>query len=742
MRRLIDNRESGAVAVLFALLAVVVIGAGALAVDLGNAFARKRISQTQADLAALAGAAELPNDSAAIDEAFNYLVRNVTPNQGDVSTYKTIMTNGSQADGEIWIESSERVNVLTPPAEVDYALGGVFQQYGIDVQAYAQAGVFSPGVIAPFFIPYGCSTPLPSEIFVKSGAESTPTEPTPVFPTPMVAKKTDLPSVDTVTPTEVASGVPISTRTANDAQMEATDPTLASAVGAISEAEILAGVSVTVTDATFTASGAPRNETGVDVSGDTLTSVSPIFSDTDVGSKVEIPGAGLAGGPRVTVIESFVSDTEVVIAAPATSPLTGVTITITPGDVGDLTADVDLYISETAVDLSAAPDLDVVNGEVTIRVTNTDKVEVTGDGFRDDGLGMEVAFVRGTSIYIVQMPASSVYVEKYKTPRRDAIELVPVPAEVVSISGSDWYILVREWTVDDSASWSFAEDKKNEAILSVSSSADPADECGERVTGDFGLLNSPRSDTNVLQERLDLNIAKGIDHGVQEFPDAPLASGAVDITAKDNCRVTPSTPVTGGILDDDATLSSGGVPNCLEINNGNKVDATTDGLITGGTKPYAFDGRLVADSWEFCPRPLRTGVLGSTINDDVLSCFLESGSIQGAVSGTDPKFLGEIVSSPRFMFVPVLWATVNPQNGYYPIERFAAAYITEQLPTTNKGNTASSNEPDNGVVIGTTKVQGITVIPFEMSRLPEQIDYDGEVIPYIGSGPKVVRLLQ
>lgn len=106
-----------------------------------------------------------------------------------------------------------------------------------------------------------------------------------------------------------------------------------------------------------------------------------------------------------------------------------------------------------------------------------------------------------------------------------------------------------------------------------------------------------------MQQRLDLNIAVGIDHAVQEFPDANL--GSITITDKDNCRVSPSTPVTGGILDDDATVSSGGVPNCLEINNGNKVDATTDGLVTGGSNPYNYKGRLDAPASGLCSRPLR-----------------------------------------------------------------------------------------------------------------------------------------
>lgn len=395
IRRRIEQ-ESGAVAVLFAVLAVVIIGAGALAVDLGNAFARKRITQTQADLAALAGAAKLPQGAttAAVDEAFNYLVKNEVLGQGDVSTLKTQMTNGNNADGEIWVQDDSVINVLTPSAQVDYALGGVFNQAGIDVEAYAQAGVFSPGVIAPFFIPFGCADPntggLPDNIFVKSGAEPTPTEPTPEFLTPMVPKKNDPPLVDTVVPTEMAFGASVVSTTINDANMEAGDPTIASADPSLDDPiQVQLGLTFTVDNATFTSSGPSVNIPDADVSGTTLTTAADEFVAGDVGNKIEIPGGGIGSAPRVTYIDSFVSETEVELATGVSSPLGPLTVE-TPGSVGNLTADAETWISDGAVDLATAPDLDVVNGTATIDVTNTDVVEITGDGFST--AGMEVAF--------------------------------------------------------------------------------------------------------------------------------------------------------------------------------------------------------------------------------------------------------------------------------------------------------------------------------------------------------------
>ena len=50
------SREDGAVAVMTALMVLLMLSVGAIAIDLGNAFTRKRDTQSQADFATLAGA--------------------------------------------------------------------------------------------------------------------------------------------------------------------------------------------------------------------------------------------------------------------------------------------------------------------------------------------------------------------------------------------------------------------------------------------------------------------------------------------------------------------------------------------------------------------------------------------------------------------------------------------------------------------------------------------------------------
>ena len=76
----IRRSDAGAIALVTVAVAVVLIIFAAFAVDLGNAFARKRMVQSQADFAALAGAALLDgtpsSEAVARTEAAEYLFLN------------------------------------------------------------------------------------------------------------------------------------------------------------------------------------------------------------------------------------------------------------------------------------------------------------------------------------------------------------------------------------------------------------------------------------------------------------------------------------------------------------------------------------------------------------------------------------------------------------------------------------------------------------------------------------------
>lgn len=164
MRRLTRN-DDGAVAVIVAICTIMLFGFGALAVDLGNGFARTSMAQKDADFSALAGASQLSaGNSAVISEACDYLLRNL-PQSDNGSTYSscdsstlTKLTNGDQSDGEISISpDGTTVTVWTPDSQVSFGLANAIGFNSTKVRRTATAGIFSPGTIMPLAIPAGCA---------------------------------------------------------------------------------------------------------------------------------------------------------------------------------------------------------------------------------------------------------------------------------------------------------------------------------------------------------------------------------------------------------------------------------------------------------------------------------------------------------------------------------------------------------------------------------------------------------
>src|SRR3954462_226653 len=83
MTRWSDRDDRGAVAVIFAISALMIFGLAALGVDLGNAMNRKKLTQNSADFAALAGASGLPDTSDATRQIVaDYLNKNQPATDG------------------------------------------------------------------------------------------------------------------------------------------------------------------------------------------------------------------------------------------------------------------------------------------------------------------------------------------------------------------------------------------------------------------------------------------------------------------------------------------------------------------------------------------------------------------------------------------------------------------------------------------------------------------------------------
>lgn len=156
------RNDTGAIAIMMALLAVVLFGIGAIVVDVGQAWAKRSLLQTNVDLAALAAAAELDGDANCQDarvvneysEARDYLTKpeNAVPSQ------ETADLTGSSTDADGFIDCEPwKVSLWAPHASVEPGLARVFSDDDIVVPAFAAAGVSSPKTsVWPVYAVAGC----------------------------------------------------------------------------------------------------------------------------------------------------------------------------------------------------------------------------------------------------------------------------------------------------------------------------------------------------------------------------------------------------------------------------------------------------------------------------------------------------------------------------------------------------------------------------------------------------------
>lgn len=156
-----------------AVVAVVILVAAALAVDLGNTWARRGQLQAQADRAAMFGAQYLPADTAAqktkvAKSVAYYFACNpvagqrqlnptmpacpATPDSASLDSYAATLLSTTMVDLSI----RNRVKVTTPPARVDFGFGGAADADGTTQQKYATAKITSPGMLAPMALNLDC----------------------------------------------------------------------------------------------------------------------------------------------------------------------------------------------------------------------------------------------------------------------------------------------------------------------------------------------------------------------------------------------------------------------------------------------------------------------------------------------------------------------------------------------------------------------------------------------------------
>ena len=135
--------DKGAIAVIFALLLVVIIGMAAFVIDEGSLYQTRRSIQTIADAAALAGVQELPeNPDIAIQKAIEYAaLNNFAITSSDVTISNTYVNNDTIT-----------VNAINPNAQL--YLARIFGQDSAIVGANASAVIGSPSQVTGV-VPWG-----------------------------------------------------------------------------------------------------------------------------------------------------------------------------------------------------------------------------------------------------------------------------------------------------------------------------------------------------------------------------------------------------------------------------------------------------------------------------------------------------------------------------------------------------------------------------------------------------------
>ena len=214
IKRLHPN-EGGTVALIVALSAVMLFSVGALAVDLGNAYTRKRSAQSDADFAAfaaVAGGANLPAATAtplatdpAVIAAAKYVNANLaTTDNADSSTCwvsgtsvtAAMLVDGKKCNGEVYYghfksdgtiqANKNEITVLTPESKVSFGLANAMGLSSTTLQAHATVAIKSAKIpVLPFYAYTGCdygpqtiSEPnnghAASSVLLSHGSEPTP----------------------------------------------------------------------------------------------------------------------------------------------------------------------------------------------------------------------------------------------------------------------------------------------------------------------------------------------------------------------------------------------------------------------------------------------------------------------------------------------------------------------------------------------------------------------------------------
>ena len=365
-RRMLDRRDAGAVAIVVALVSLVLFGIAALAIDIGEMYSRRRAAQTDADFAALAGAAALPNQAAAFDLAYDYLEKNLPP--GGPLPEEAVFSDGIITNGEILFPSAYKIRVVAPPRNVQFGFAGAIGFSDADVSAAATVEIRSPAAAVPFFLTLGAQSGYSCLKDTSPGGSSgSAVRAALLAPAPKPPSINDT-SPDTLStlggetlvvtgnnfkdgPTSVVTSVQIDGVEATAWTVDS--KTQLSVIG--TPAHVPGSATLTITAPDGTASAVLTYTVPPAIPAPTVTDVTPASGPLAGGNTVTITGTGFSTATGVTfgvlpaTSPTITSDTEIQATVPAATTADAVHVHVTNPGGTSAESDADLYTYEVDV---------------------------------------------------------------------------------------------------------------------------------------------------------------------------------------------------------------------------------------------------------------------------------------------------------------------------------------------------------------------------------------------------------
>lgn len=764
------RRDDGAIAVMAAILMVVLMGVGALTVDLGNAWARKRSIQSSADLAALAGAQGLPDIAVARAAAKDYVNRNVITGQGltglpanwDDNESAVVVAAGATAaqtaaafraigntDGEIdfYLDGkaneadtngrpdpgeevtsgfADLIRVVPPPATVPFGLARSIGGSSMKVQlpATARIGTALGAGTPPFFATTGDA----GAVCVQSAPPGGGGSPSAIPAALVTGGAGPQIKITNVAPNPVQAGQTIT--------ITGTFPT--SATGGALAVSLDAGGTGTAVIAVITSSPSstvitavvpstlPTNRYRVTVSGGGWGSdfsnnlqvnalppppspivLSSVTANTGVaGATVTLTGTGL---PTSGAIVTFATTTAIVTGYPAAG--TQITVTVPTGPTGTVPVTISngAQVSNSVnFTYTATPPAPIVLNTIAPNMA------APGSAVTLNGTGLP------TSGAIVTFGTTVAVVTGYPAAGTQIAVTVPTGTGTVLVTVGNGS------TTSNSVSFTYA-------VAGDPCLADSANR---------GAMDEPRFTGNA--QSMINNIKHGLDHNLHPWQLWPVAGSPRTLPSGNPTCADVNSSYPSSIFKSGSSTPLPDI-NCAHLKSGSFAGPFQTGFFDDSSSD---PGRLRASNCGSVASyhghdnvdmtDMFTSQFVDTTGGRTVAGFRTAVTTGASATASDRGWLkADILNCPRFAILPVINPAIPVPNGgvYYPIIGFKAMYLDSTSSSCPTG--------DRGFVWNSGSLKALCGYVIDPGYLPATVssDYAGVIGPYTGPGLPAVPLL-